>query len=370
MGLCKALDNATRPEHATPEALAAAAKPTGRIAQAMLRVAERLPNVETSNDLLKPGVLSLELQDDDYRGSFDIDTRSRELAKRIAADGPTVVGDQLADEYLRLSTANVAFRAIEQAAAARTWRKDESIAFLGNDYVVHFGATRREISFEPDKLRALLSRTTPEAALRKTFAADPQFAADAIAALKNPQPGIKLPTGHLKPRDLPPAPPLRALDETIVAELDAWARKTLAKFMLQERTISEYRNRDLFDPAQDTWATPAKWVRVAERHIGEHWLHPTAVLILLDAGDPRGDEAARRYLPHAQPHHEASNADVEVVWRYRHSHPDAAQSLVHGDRERRRPLPRPSRQARRPGRTAHRATPRRRQHAGRPRRQR
>jgi hypothetical protein len=49
-----------------------------------------------------------------------------------------------------------------------------------------------------------------------------------------------------------------------------------------------------------------------------------AIVILLDANDPRGDALARKYICNAQPHHEVSDAEVEIVWRYRHAYPDAA----------------------------------------------
>jgi hypothetical protein len=49
-----------------------------------------------------------------------------------------------------------------------------------------------------------------------------------------------------------------------------------------------------------------------------------AIVILLDAGDARGDAAARSYLQRAEPHHEVSGAEVELAWRYRHELPQVA----------------------------------------------
>jgi hypothetical protein len=128
----------------------------------------------------------------------------------------------------------------------------------------------------------------------------------------------------LAPLNVPPAPQLREIDAVLAKEIDAFASDTLRAFLSEPRNIWEYRHRDVYDPAIDTWATQADWMRVAEAHVKSDWSHPTAILILLEANDPRGDALARQYLARAEPHHEVSDAEVEIVWRYRHAFPDVA----------------------------------------------
>jgi hypothetical protein len=326
MGVCNALDHADDVHSA--DQLAARANPTGRIGQTLLRLADRLPTAEAYTHLGKHGSMSIKF--DDGYASFEIETRSRPLAGRIAADGPAAVGDQLADEFLALNRARTrTFRAIWQAAAARGWRRDEfraGILFGSAKPVIHLGGTRREVRFHPgDDLTAALRGSTPEAVLRQLFAQDATFADACVAALHDPLPEIPVPRDvTLAPRDVPPAPPLRDVDAVLAKEIDAFAADTLRAFLAEPRNIWEYRHGDVYDPAIDTWATQADWVRVAEGHIKSEWSHPTAILILLEANDPRGDALARQYLARAGPHHEVSDAEVEIVWRYRHAFPDVA----------------------------------------------
>lgn len=327
LGVCNTIDYAAG-DHVSADKLATRAAPTGRIAQMLLRLADRLPAVEAHVDLLKRGTVSIDF-DDGYT-SFDVETRSRALARRIAADGPTAVADQFADDFLALNLSRTrTLRAIRQAAAARGWRKDEfrpGLLFGGAKPVVHLGQTHREVSFDPeDALSDALRAAPPEDVLRQLFASAPDFAQACVDALRDPLPNEPIiPDASLAPRDLPPAPPLRGADAVLAKELDAFAEQTLRTFLAQPRTIWEYRDRDVYDPAIDTWATPADWVRVAERHLAGEWPHPMAILILLEANDPRGDALARQYVARAEPHHEVSDAEVEIVWRYRHAFPDAA----------------------------------------------
>jgi hypothetical protein len=162
-------------------------------------------------------------------------------------------------------------------------------------------------------------------------AQDAAFADECLAALR-PLPNdlraavalIDLPKAELRPRGLPPAPPLRAIDPALAAELDRFAAERLRAYVNESRTIWEYHDRDVFDPAIDTWATQRDWMAIAERHLDGARSHPMAVLILLDAGDPRGEPLAHQLVERAQPHHEASDAEIQIVWRFRHAYPDVA----------------------------------------------
>jgi hypothetical protein len=325
MGLCNAIDHAEEIDSA--EQLQARVRPTGRIGQMFARLAERLPHADAHAELMRRGVLRIRFNDGDDH--FEVDSRSRTIARRISKDGPNVVGDQLADQFIVLDAARArTIKAIRQAAAARRWkRQDINLRLFGAERVTHLGLTHIEVSFDPgDGLTAALRKLPPEGALRRLFAETPDFADACIAALNHPVPDeqIQLPDGELAPRHVPPAPPLRTLNDALEAELDAFAAETLRDYLTQPRTIWDYRNADVYDPAIDTWATPDDWVAVANRNVDGEWPHPMAILILLDAKDPRGDVLARAYLARAEPHHEVSDAEVEIVWRYRHALPDVA----------------------------------------------
>lgn len=329
MGVCNTIDYAAGNAVAADK-LATRAAPNGRIARMLLRLADRLPAAEAHVDLLKRGTVSIEF--DDGYASFDLETRARPLARRIAADGPTAVADRLADEFLALNRARTrTLRAIRQAAAARGWRKDEfrpGLLFGGAKPVVHLGLTHREVSFDPeDELTAALRTTPPQDVLARIFSSAPDFARACADALSDPLPDDPIvPDATLAPRDVPAAPPLRDPDAVLAKELDAFAADTLRAYLAERRTIWDYRDPDVYDPATDTWATRADWVRVAERHLDGECPNPMAVKILLEAGDPRGDALARRYVSTAEPHHEVGDAAVEIVWRYRHAFPAVARA--------------------------------------------
>lgn len=312
MGLCKALDD---PQNLTSaQSLRAAAAPTGPMGRMLVRLSERLPEADASVDLASPGVLSLRFADD--WASFDIKTRSKTMVRRVRDQGPDSVADQLAEEFLALNAARSAvIRAIRQVASQRGWKQENE----------HFGATRREVTIEPwEQLTRLLREYEPSEALRRMLPDNPDFAEACVASLSAllPHDQIVVPEVRLMPRDVPDAPPLVVLDHATIAGMDDFARQMIASYMDNPQTLQAYRS-PAYDTTIDTWATMADWVRLAERTLQDEWVPPVALLVLLDAGDPRGDEAARRYL--AQ--HEQCDVgihDIELVWRYRHELPDIA----------------------------------------------
>ena len=110
------------------------------------------------------------------------------------------------------------------------------------------------------------------------------------------------PASPLPIRDLAPElptrhPTLRRLDAGITAELDEFAERTLAGYLRNERTIWDYRGSNRFDASVDTWATRDDWLRLAEPLVDGDRPNPMAVLILLDAGDPRGTRKVARIAP-------------------------------------------------------------------------
>src|SRR5262249_16863159 len=131
---------------ASPEKLAEAVVPTGRLGRALLHLADRLPQVSATCDLTDG---SLALDFDDEEDCLRIPRRSRDLARRVRSLGIQAAGDQFADEYLRLNTARRSVLiAVKQAASRRGWGVQRVRPFLlapGIPATWHLGRTRREV---------------------------------------------------------------------------------------------------------------------------------------------------------------------------------------------------------------------------------
>ena len=323
-GLCRAVEDEAN--LASPEKLAEAVVPTGRLGRALLHLADRLPQVSAGCELTDG---SLALDFDDEEDCLRIPRRSRDLARRVRLMGFRAAGDHLAAEYMSLNTARKSvLNAIKYAASRRGWGVQRIRPFLlapGLPTTWHLGRTRREVELPVGHVLTDLLRTvSPAAAIRQLLASHHAFAEECLAAMTQEGPPPTLPERDLAPALPTRHPRLRTLDPATMAEMDAFADRTLAAYLRSERTIWDYRWSDRFEPSCDTWATTADWVRLAEGMIGGEWPHPAAVFVLLDAGDPRGPERARYLLQRMEPHHEVSDAEVELAWRYRHERPDIA----------------------------------------------
>jgi hypothetical protein len=323
-GLCRAVEKDAN--LTSPAKLREALVPTGRLGQALLHLADRLPHVSASCDLADG---SFALDFDDEEDSFCILRRSRDLARRVRALGVRAAGDQLADEYLKLNADRaLVLSAVKRAAAGREWGVQRIGPFLlapDVEATWYLGRTSREVELPVGPaLTDLLPTVSPEEALRRLLASHPAFAEECVAALGKEGPPPTLPELDLAPAVPPRLPRLRELDADVVAELDAFAERTLAAYLLSDQALWDCRRSDRFDPRRDTWATAADWARLAERHLDGDWPDPAALLGLMDAGDPRGWERARSLLPRMEPHHEVSDAEVELVWRLRHEVPEIA----------------------------------------------
>jgi hypothetical protein len=228
-----------------------------------------------------------------------------------------VAGDRLVEEYQKINAGRKAvLAAVGRAAAARQWNRWQS----GGRW--YLGKARREVAFSVgEELSDALRTLAPEQAIRQALAESPEFAEESVRELGQEGGSGNLPEKALSPDPPLEQPPLRELDEATMAKLDAFADRAIADYFHRKETIRDYRNRDIFDPAIDTWATMADWVQVAERR---RWPDATAILILLDAGDPRGAEWAQRFVSRLEPHEEVDDAVVELAWRFRHEVPELA----------------------------------------------
>jgi hypothetical protein len=189
----------------------------------------------------------------------------------------------------------------------------------------HLGQTHREVKLLVGReLTDLLRAGSPQQAIRQLLVSYHSFAEECIAALAKEGPPSTLPDRDLAPALPTRHPKLRSLYAETMAEMDEFAARTLADYLRSERTIWDYRWSNRFDSSYDTWATTADWVHLAEKLIDGDWPNPAAVVVLVDAGDPRGRQKARDLLQRMDPQDEISDAAVELAWRFRHELPDIA----------------------------------------------
>ncbi len=323
LGVCKALDN---PDALVDEAsLRAAVEPTGRIGQTLVRLAERLPDARAHVEICTPGALQIEFSDGDDQ--FEVRTRSRALAARIADKGPEAVAEDLAARYRELDQQRGrALAAVRRAAGARGWkREDIGAPLLGVPEVTHLGGSCREVRFLPGRplTKLLRGRSLPDA-LRAAFPDDADFADACVAQLEALDEGPEWSRGTLRPREVPAQPDLLVLTDDVIAEMDQRATESLRDWMRLKDTLYRYRDGRYHDAEVDTWSEGEAWVALAERRLGDEWVPADAVRVLLDAGDARGEAAARRHVESYEPHHEMDDADIEVAWRMRHEYPQIA----------------------------------------------
>ncbi len=323
-GLCKAVENEANMR--SPERLADLVVPIGRLGRALLHLADRSPEVSASCDLAD-GSLALEF--DDHEDSLRIPRRSRDLARRVRSLGVLAAADDLADEYLRLNADRCfVLDAVKHAASDRGWGVQRIRPFIlatGIPATWYLGQTQREVKLPVGReLTARLRTQSPEEAIRQLLVPYHSFAQECVAALAKEGPPLRLPERDLAPAVPTRHPRLRSLDAETMAEMDSFAGRTLAAYLRCERTIWDYRWSNRFDPSFDTWATTADWVHLAEQLVDGDWPNPAAVLALVELGDPRGTQKARDLLQRMEPHHEVSDAAVELVWRFRHARPDIA----------------------------------------------
>jgi hypothetical protein len=323
-GLCKAVEDEAN--LASPEKLAEAAVPTGRLGRALMHLADRLPHVSANCDLTDR---SITLDFDDREDGFRIPRRSRDLARRVRSLGLRAAADHLADDFLRLNSARRAvLDAVKSAASRLGWSVERKRPFFvgpGIPATWYLGRTRREVELPVGfVLTDLLRTASPEQAIRHLLASHNSFAEACVVALGDGDTPGKLPERDLATALPTRHPHLRPLDPATMAEMDQFADRTLAAYLRNERTIWDYRDSARFDPTRDTWATIADWMYLAEPLIGGEWPNPAAVLVLLDAGDPMGADRARYLLKRMEPDHEASGVEVELAWRFRHELPELA----------------------------------------------
>jgi hypothetical protein len=325
-GLLRALDTLADAEVLpSPEQLVEAAVPKSLLGKTLLHVAQRLPQPEASWDCSDSG---FQIDFDDKLDSYRILPKSKAFVQQVRSLGPQATGDQVADEYLKINSARkVVLAAVKRAAAAHHWNMQQILrSFLANMPTRwYIGATRREITiYVGEQLTDALRSLPPDQAIRQLLTGHPDFAEECIRSLDDAGEPADLPQKELSPNPPMEQPPLCELDAATIAELDAFADRAVANYFQEERVIWDYGDREIFDPLADTWASMSDWVQVAERHLDGEWPNANAIIILLDARDSRGVELARRYLARAEPHHEVSQAEIELAWRFRHELSDMA----------------------------------------------
>jgi hypothetical protein len=302
-GICRALDALDKIDRPpSPEQLAEVVKPKGPLGKTLWHIAERLPEQEAS---------------------YALDPKSKQFVERVRSLGIQAAGDEIVEEYRKLNVARSAvLTAVKHAAGARQW---SVMPLGGNQKSWHLGKTQREAAILiDDGLTDALRELRPDEALRRLLSEHLDFAEECAAYLGKDLEPISLQEKDLSPRPPIDQPPLRDIDEVATADLDAFADRTIADYFGKKEIVRDYGNRDIFDPLTDDWAKMSDWIAVAERHIGDQWPSASAILVLLDAGDSRGEDLARKYLEKAELMYDVSDFEMELAWRFRHALPDVA----------------------------------------------
>jgi hypothetical protein len=296
----------------------------GRIEKALMRVGERLPDVEASFELMENAI---SLPFDDKLDDMAIKPRSRELARRLGKDDPTIVGDQIADEFERLNRLRtVTLRAIDRAAVERNWsvEKTRTGLFTGTTLWC-LGANHRETTVDVGVgLTNALKTKSPDQVLQELGDTDPgrELMRDAIRLLDSHGPIETAPRCRLAPT-ASEGPPLASLeDASAVSAMDAWADVVIANFKKSEDALQRYRDASYYDRRSDTWISDADWRAIASQTDRDSWRWWTALWVRVDAGDQAAVAEAKGLVSNAELYHESPFEEIAFAWRYRNEFPE------------------------------------------------
>lgn len=320
MGLCKAISlcgttsEDGRPP--SPEKLADAAQPRGRVGQALARFAAELPDASAWLELLDG---AMQVQFDDGLDQYRIHPKSRDLATSIRRNGPERTGDDLVAEYRRLNTDRArVITALRVALPKLGFRVQDEHARL------HFGPGVRLASLDlGEPLTEALRRGTAKDAVRSLLPSNPELAESVADALPSEMPeNLPEPTTAVLPPPKPPPVSILQINELDLAHLDQVARSIIDRYLGQREVLSAYFDSMLYDVSTDTWATRDDWLDAANRFRGKDFINPNAELIRLELGVTDDLSDWMSHLRQLGRHGENSDAEIISVFRYRHDYPD------------------------------------------------
>ena len=332
MGLCALLDDEERAENADEEALLAAAKPKGPIAEALLHMGKRLPNTEAFCDLMTPGELSLDYSDE--HDIMSIKVKSKTLGKRVSELGSEAAGDELAEEFLAMDLARKQFLGcIHHVASGRGWSHEiENSLNPETDTMLHVGNRMREIGVVIGKELTAKLREGSTAEALNDLIEDKAFAGECVKALESEawKSAPRAPESKLKapPRAYDDEPPkLLELTAERIREMDQFADKHLKNYYKDPQLLWKYTEDEFYAQGTDAWADQTYWLEMAVKQAADKWPHPIGILVMLDAGHPDAEKQVARLFSREQDP-DCSEEIAEIAWRCRHLHPEAAREYL------------------------------------------
>lgn len=292
-------------------------KPKGRVAEMLLAMNELIPDVDASLGMPE-GNVSLEFTGG--QDAYEIDLRSRSVVDLIKQQKPAEAARQLVKEYERLDRQRQqVMEVFKQAAYQLGWKWEEC------NRQWYFGASTREVCLSlGEELTKELQQTTDVAhAVSQLCEGHDEFTSECLKVLKSP---ACIDASKFISSPLPPfitqTPKLATLTGEIIAKLDAFHRNTLNEFFSSDRATNTYMDRLSYEPSIDTWATPADWLRVAERELHLEFLWHETLLILLDQQDTLAKPFLQMQLHESMLAHDVDDAATQLAWRHRNLMPE------------------------------------------------
>lgn len=310
-------------------------RPLGRIEQVLRRFAELVPGREASTDLACDNKICVDYSDG--CDEFEINLRSRKLAREVRNKGVEATADGLARSYLDLDRKRTqALNAVWTEAKARRWHHyTPGLSRLAGQPFLYLGGSHQEVLFQDaDALTKVLKKSdTVAEALREALDGNPEFAEACVQRLpKVPDTLVAKPSQkRLVPKNVPPLNNDALLIDPTghrVKDMDMFASLTLAKFLARQRALWSYTDRNCYDPDLDTWCGMNDWLKLAEKSLKGDYTEPVAIQVLIDVEDPRADQECRRHLDEVADDGDAETIDFGILWRYRHEYPELTRKFL------------------------------------------
>ena len=202
------------------EALLDAAKPKGKIGEALVHFAHRLAHVDAAYEMTTG---TMELEFDDGQDYFMVDPRSPSLRQLIREHGAEGAGDALADAFERMNKRRgLVLNAIFGCLAENGFAQDsQELEYVGRNY--------REFALVLDRpLTEALESEGDERAVAVALADGPNFIPQAQEKLRCSPTTCRLPQRPL-PAAVPPPVALPAVTGETAARIDARADEITAR---------------------------------------------------------------------------------------------------------------------------------------------
>ncbi|MCF6311278.1 MAG: hypothetical protein L3J39_02400 [Verrucomicrobiales bacterium] len=247
------------------------------------RLADELPEIEVSHDLLKPGKVSFDFKDGE--DTYDLVVRGKKLSKKVELMGLEAAAVDLADDYRELSCRRQQFlNALGKLMATRGYTM-ESGGFPETEW--HFGKEIREFSVPIGRLLTNRLRKKQVSVLLREILAEHGLAQAGEEELKQ---ALKAGKDEIKIKHLP-SYVIKFDDEKSLSpeEIDEIAREWVKKIKAQidsgkrsddlDVGLWTWRKRRWYERPKDVWVDEKYWLNLAVKKWEEMlWQSPAEIL--------------------------------------------------------------------------------------------